>query len=167
MNWKNIIHSLLSDGWTQTQIAKAVGVAQPTISGLLSGAQRDMRWESGNRLISLYRLNCKPLQESELDVGPFNFEEPHMPTPPSPNLTTVSLLVPLTALRKGAHMLKTLYARLVLLLIQPALEVRELELAERAQRRGDDVRNRINTALKDRGSALSRSMRSRAHRECS
>lgn len=64
-------------------------------------------------------------------------------------------------------MLKSLYARLVLLLIQPALEVRELELAERAQRRGDDVRNRINTALKDRGSALSRSMRSRAHRECS
>lgn len=64
-------------------------------------------------------------------------------------------------------MLKTLYARLVLLLIRPALEVRESELAERAQRRGDDVRNRINAALKDQGSTVSRSMRTRAHRECS
>lgn len=84
MNWKNIIHSLLLDGWTQTQIAKAVGVAQPTISGLLSGAQRDMRWESGNRLILLYRQNCKPSQESPLDVGPLDFEELHMPNTPDP-----------------------------------------------------------------------------------
>lgn len=64
-------------------------------------------------------------------------------------------------------MLKRLYARLVLWLIRPALKVRESELAELAQRRGDDARNRINAALRDRGSAFSRSMRSRAHRECS
>ena len=64
-------------------------------------------------------------------------------------------------------MLKDLYAHVVLWLILPALKVRESELAERAHRRGDDVRNRINSALKDKGSAFSRSMRSRAHRECS
>lgn len=84
MDWKNIIQSLLSDGMTQAQIAKAVGVAQPTISGLLSGAQRDMRWESGNRLISLYRQNCKSSQGNPLDVGPLVLEEPHMPNTPDP-----------------------------------------------------------------------------------
>ncbi|NYT25362.1 helix-turn-helix domain-containing protein [Alcaligenaceae bacterium] len=55
MDWKNIILSLVSHGLTQAQIAKESGVSQPTIAGLLSGAQRDMRWENGDRLLALYR----------------------------------------------------------------------------------------------------------------
>lgn len=59
MDWKNIILSLVSQGFTQAQIAKEVGVAQPTIAGLLSGAQRGMRWENGDRLLALHRRACK------------------------------------------------------------------------------------------------------------
>jgi len=55
MDWKNIILILLSEGFTQAQIAKASGVTQPTIAGLVSGAQRDMRWENGNRLLALHK----------------------------------------------------------------------------------------------------------------
>ena len=55
MEWKNIITALISSGFTQAQIAKEAGVTQPTIAGLMSGAQRDMRWENGNRLLTFYR----------------------------------------------------------------------------------------------------------------
>lgn len=54
MDWKIIIAELLSSGLTQTQIATAVGVKQPTIAGLLAGTQTDMRWSNGERLKRLH-----------------------------------------------------------------------------------------------------------------
>lgn len=59
MEWKSIITALISSGFTQAQIAKEAGVTQPTIAGLISGAQRDMRWENGNRLLTFYRRAIK------------------------------------------------------------------------------------------------------------
>lgn len=54
MNWKSIIHELCSHGLTQAQIAAEVGVKQSTIAGILSGAQKDMRWQNGERLRALH-----------------------------------------------------------------------------------------------------------------
>ena len=39
-------------GWTETQIAEAVGVSQPTINRILSG-QRDCRLSTYQRLVLL------------------------------------------------------------------------------------------------------------------
>lgn len=61
MNWKSIIQDLCSSGLTQAQIASEVGVKQPTIAGILSGAQKDMRWANGERLRTLHaRLLQRP-----------------------------------------------------------------------------------------------------------
>ncbi|CAB3857173.1 hypothetical protein LMG3410_02089 [Achromobacter aegrifaciens] len=54
MNWKSIIQDLCSRGLTQAQIAAEVGVKQSTIAGILSGAQKDMRWQNGDRLRALH-----------------------------------------------------------------------------------------------------------------
>ncbi len=54
MNWKSIIQDLCSRGLTQAQIAAEVGVKQSTIAGILSGAQKDMRWQNGERLRGLH-----------------------------------------------------------------------------------------------------------------
>jgi len=55
MDWKNIIQELTSVGFTQTQIASEAGVSQPTIAGLLSGDQRDMKWANGHRLLAFHK----------------------------------------------------------------------------------------------------------------
>lgn len=55
MNWKKLILSLMKLGYTQSAIAKEARVTQSTIAALASGEQRDMRWSSGNRLISFGR----------------------------------------------------------------------------------------------------------------
>jgi hypothetical protein len=54
MNWKTLITDLLGFGLTQAAIADAIKVKQPTISGILSGAQTDMRWSYGERLRKLH-----------------------------------------------------------------------------------------------------------------
>lgn len=54
MNWTNLISDLIGLGLTQADIAAAIGVKQPTISGILSGAQKDMRWQNGERLRELH-----------------------------------------------------------------------------------------------------------------
>ncbi|MGE8627686.1 helix-turn-helix domain-containing protein [Achromobacter denitrificans] len=54
MNWKSIIQDLRSYGLTQAQIAAEVGVKQSTVAGILSGAQKDMRWQTGERLRALH-----------------------------------------------------------------------------------------------------------------
>ncbi|ROT45030.1 helix-turn-helix domain-containing protein [Pusillimonas sp. NJUB218] len=65
MDWKKIIDDLISGGLTQAQIAKAAGVSQPTIAGLVAGHQRDMRWINGNRLLTLHgrALKSKKIKE--------------------------------------------------------------------------------------------------------
>lgn len=54
MNWTSLIGDLIGWGMTQAEIAAAIGVKQPTISGILSGAQKDMRWQNGERLRELH-----------------------------------------------------------------------------------------------------------------
>lgn len=54
MDWKSIIRDLCAHGLTQAQIAAEVGVKQSTIAGILSGAQKDMRWQNGERLRALH-----------------------------------------------------------------------------------------------------------------
>ncbi|CAB3858898.1 MULTISPECIES: helix-turn-helix domain-containing protein [Achromobacter] len=61
MDWKSIIQDLCSLGLTQEQIAVEVGLKQPTIAGILSGAQKDMKWQNGERLRALHcRLAQQP-----------------------------------------------------------------------------------------------------------
>lgn len=54
MNWTNLISELIGWGMTQAEIAADIGVKQPTISGILSGTQKDMRWQNGERLRQLH-----------------------------------------------------------------------------------------------------------------
>ncbi|MCY1196938.1 hypothetical protein D9M72_82940 [compost metagenome] len=54
MNWTNLISDLIRWGMTQAEIAADIGVKQPTISGILSGSQKDMRWQNGERLRALH-----------------------------------------------------------------------------------------------------------------
>lgn len=53
-----IIQDLARHELTQAQIATLIGVKQSTIAGLLSGAQKDMRWGNGERLRELHRRVC-------------------------------------------------------------------------------------------------------------
>lgn len=55
MDWTKLISELTASGMTQESIADAVGVKQPTIAGILSGAQKDMKWSNGERLRVLHR----------------------------------------------------------------------------------------------------------------
>lgn len=50
MDWKTIIQELDSLGLTQAQIAAEVDLKQSTISGILFGAQKDMRWQNGEHI---------------------------------------------------------------------------------------------------------------------
>lgn len=54
MNWISLIRDLRERGYTQSQIAAAIGVKQSTIAGVLSGAQTDFRWATGERLRTLH-----------------------------------------------------------------------------------------------------------------
>ncbi|WP_018609461.1 transcriptional regulator [Uliginosibacterium gangwonense] len=58
MDWISLINDLIAAGMTQAAIAAEVGVKQPTINGLLSGAQKDMRWSNGERLLALHAHKC-------------------------------------------------------------------------------------------------------------
>ncbi|WP_372341492.1 helix-turn-helix domain-containing protein [Achromobacter insolitus] len=71
MNWKSIVQELRSSGLTQAQIAAEVGVRQSTIAGILSGAQKDMRWSNGERLRSLHARRTRQLTPPQVasDAG--------------------------------------------------------------------------------------------------
>lgn len=52
--WKSIIQDLLDSGYTQGQLAGAVGVAQTTISELLHERIREPGWSKGKALLQLH-----------------------------------------------------------------------------------------------------------------
>ena len=68
MNWTNLITDLIGLGMTQAEIAADIGVKQPTISGILSGTQKDMRWQNGERLRQLH-ARMKATAEASLAAG--------------------------------------------------------------------------------------------------
>lgn len=74
MDWKTIIQELGSLGLTQAQIAAEVDLKQSTIAGILSGAQKDMRWQNGERLRQLHArmkaaAHATPAEESRIAQG--------------------------------------------------------------------------------------------------
>ena len=58
MDWPQIIRDLLACGFTQTAIAKAVGLTQPSIPDILLGRQKSVRWEVGDALLSMHQEHC-------------------------------------------------------------------------------------------------------------
>ena len=54
MDWDTIISDIKRAGYTQEQIAEAVGVSAGTISELRSGKVMDPRWSSGDALLKLH-----------------------------------------------------------------------------------------------------------------
>ena len=76
MDWKNVIQSIASQGWTQSQIAVAIGVKQSTIAGVVSGAHKDMRWRNGERLLDLYE-KVTGSRPSEVDAAHQRTEAGH------------------------------------------------------------------------------------------
>lgn len=47
------INTLLAAGWSQGRIARASGIAQPSINRLLNGRQSDVHYQQGKRLEAL------------------------------------------------------------------------------------------------------------------
>lgn len=58
MDWKLIIGDLLAAGLRQNAIGRAVGLSPPSIIDLMSGRQKTVRWEVGDRLLALHRDHC-------------------------------------------------------------------------------------------------------------
>lgn len=54
MDWKTIIQDLLDSGLTQVEIGRRVDCSQPTIAALASGAQKEVRWSTGDKLRRLH-----------------------------------------------------------------------------------------------------------------
>jgi predicted transcriptional regulator len=54
MDWKTLIRDLVNSGMSQAAIAMNIGVTQPTISGIVKGSQKDVRWSIGERLRALH-----------------------------------------------------------------------------------------------------------------
>lgn len=50
------LQRLLAAGWTQHRIAKATGIAQPSIARILAGKQTDVRHSAGKKLSALVAL---------------------------------------------------------------------------------------------------------------
>lgn len=74
MDWKTIIQELGSLGLTQAQIAAEVDLKQSTIAGILSGAQKDMRWQNGERL---RQLHARMKAAAQADPAPAQQEASH------------------------------------------------------------------------------------------
>lgn len=56
MNWKSLIADLMSAGWTQMQIATALGRrTQSWVADISSGRYKDLKWADGERLRKLHR----------------------------------------------------------------------------------------------------------------
>lgn len=54
MDWKKLIQDLLDSGLTQVEIGRRVDCSQPTIAALASGAQKEVRWTTGDKLRRLH-----------------------------------------------------------------------------------------------------------------
>lgn len=54
MEWKNLINDLLDSGMTQTEIAKAVGTVQSTVSRMKDGLHPKVEYNVGAKLIQLH-----------------------------------------------------------------------------------------------------------------
>ncbi len=53
------VKDLIEAGFTQKELAEAVGVSQPTISDLFTGVQKDIGIERGGRKIdALHAIHC-------------------------------------------------------------------------------------------------------------
>lgn len=52
--WTKIIQDLIASGLSESAIAKAVGVEQPTINRLKSGAQKTTAYETGEKIKALH-----------------------------------------------------------------------------------------------------------------
>jgi DNA transposition AAA+ family ATPase len=70
MDWKNTIADLQHSGLTQAQIAKEIGVGQSTVAELLSGAQKDVKWAIGNRLMALHKKALKRRKSASFSEEP-------------------------------------------------------------------------------------------------
>lgn len=55
MDWKTLISELLAVGWTQPRLAQECGVGQSTISLLATGATKDPRYSTGQKLRELHQ----------------------------------------------------------------------------------------------------------------
>lgn len=53
-----MVQELLSDGFTQMQLAAETGLSQSTISRLAAGQQADTNFTNGLKLVALYNRKC-------------------------------------------------------------------------------------------------------------
>ena len=60
MNWQTLITDLCAYGLTQAEIAEKVGLKQPTISNLKTGALTSIAWEAGQAIVKLHKRHCPP-----------------------------------------------------------------------------------------------------------
>lgn len=60
MEPKTLIADLIAIGWTQSQIAEAVGVGQSQISKLVMGERKEMRSGSWERLKAIHKRGKRP-----------------------------------------------------------------------------------------------------------
>lgn len=52
--WTRIIEQLIASGLTETEIAKEVGVEQPTINRLKLGVQKSTAYATGQKIMALH-----------------------------------------------------------------------------------------------------------------
>lgn len=56
MNWKQLISEIAdASGLTQAQIAAHTGLAQSSLSELLSGSTKEPRFSTGQKLVAMHR----------------------------------------------------------------------------------------------------------------
>lgn len=58
MHWPKLIAEIKSTGMAQSAIAREIGVADSTISELLSEKISEIRWSKGNALVALHAERC-------------------------------------------------------------------------------------------------------------
>lgn len=58
MDWNKLVEDLKATGMTQKQIADHIGVATGTLSELLSGDVKELKWSKGDALITLHAERC-------------------------------------------------------------------------------------------------------------
>ena len=67
MNFKRILEELVSQGLSQAEVGRRVGMAPPTVVDLMSGKQKSVKWETGEALIAL-RF---PALEQRREIRPY------------------------------------------------------------------------------------------------
>jgi transcriptional regulator with XRE-family HTH domain len=64
MDWKKIIADLVASGMTQLDIAKRIGIKQPSVCSIASGKTKDVRHSVGERLRALHFERCDAKKEA-------------------------------------------------------------------------------------------------------